>query len=100
MEPPIFDVDAGVLKSMGLSVWGAEPGVTIVDNQEASQTVRFVQRTPYLEFPDTISVLFVPVSAGKSTLAIFSRSQVGHSDLGANQKRVKHWLNLLEQAKP
>ena len=99
MESPVFDVDAGTLKTMGLSVWAAEPGVTIVDNPKEGLMVRFVQRTPYLKFPDTISVRFIPVSAGKSTLAIYSRSQIGCSDLGANEKRVKHWLSLLDQAK-
>ena len=100
VEPPVFEMDAASLKAFAETVWGKEPDVTLVDEPTSGMTLRFVQRTAWLKFPDTISVRFVPLSDTQSTVAIYSRSQIGYSDLGANEARVKHWLDLLAKAKP
>lgn len=99
MEPPVFEMDAAALRALAATVWGNQPGVTLVEAPASGTSMRFVQRTPWLKFPDTISVRFVPVSDKQSTVAIYSRSQIGHSDLGANETRVKRWLDVLEKAK-
>ncbi|NNE24549.1 MAG: DUF1499 domain-containing protein [Rhizobiales bacterium] len=100
MAPPTFEMDAASLKALAAAAWSAEPGVTLVDEAASGNALRFVQRTELLKFPDTVSVRFVALSDTQSTLAIYSRSQIGYSDLGANETRVKHWLALLEKAKP
>lgn len=99
MEPPVFEMDATALKALAATVWGNQPGVMLVDDPASGTSMRFVQRTPWLQFPDTVSVRFVPVSDKQSTVAIYSRSQIGYSDLGANKDRVKHWLDVLEKAR-
>ncbi len=53
---------------------------------------RFVVRTPLMRFPDTVDVMVLPAEGGKSTVAIYSRSLIGRSDLGANLARIKGWL--------
>ncbi len=55
-----------------------------------------VARTPLLRFADDvdIQVLAVP-EPGHSTLAIFSRSRLGYSDLGTNARRVAQLLASL-----
>ncbi|MDH3742032.1 MAG: DUF1499 domain-containing protein [Hyphomicrobiales bacterium] len=98
MEPPTFEMDAASLKALAGAVWSAEPGVTLVE--DADMSMRFVQRTAWLKFPDTVSVRFLTLSDKQSTLVIYSRSQIGYSDLGANETRVKHWLDLLVKARP
>lgn len=100
MEPPVFEIDAGLLRKLAIAVWSEVPDVEVVHDASADLAIRFVQRTEFLKFPDTISVKFVPVSEKQSTLAIYSRSQIGYSDLGANESRVKHWLDLLDKARP
>jgi len=100
MQAPLFEMDAAALKALATTVWGNQLGVTLVEAPASGTSMRFVQRTPWLKFPDTISVRFVPVSDKQSTLAIYSRSQIGYSDLGANETRVKHWLDMLAKAKP
>jgi uncharacterized protein (DUF1499 family) len=37
----------------------------------------------------------VPVGDSRSTLAIYSRSQLGRSDLGVNLARIERWLDKL-----
>jgi len=56
----------------------------------------YVQRSTAWNFPDYISVKFIDLNGGKSTVAIFSRSRFGYSDLGANKDRVLRWVNTLK----
>ncbi|MGB3553350.1 MAG: DUF1499 domain-containing protein [Jannaschia sp.] len=54
----------------------------------------YVQRSKVMGFPDAISVRVAPEGNG-STLAIWSRSRFGHSDMGVNRARVERWLAAL-----
>jgi len=54
-----------------------------------------VQRSLIFRFPDTITVQVFPQTEGGSTLAIYSRSNYGRSDLGVNKARVQRWLGLI-----
>ena len=55
----------------------------------------YVQTSGLFGFPDYVSVKFIEIDAANSTLAIFSRSRLGKSDLGVNKKRVEAWLGQL-----
>lgn len=68
----------------------------LVDSDRQTHRLRYVQRTAIMHFPDTISVRFIDLGPGKATLAIYSRSQIGYSDVGANKARVLRWLALLQ----
>ena len=48
-----------------------------------------------MRFPDTIVVRFLDRPDGRSTLAIYSRSQLGTNDLGVNLARIERWLDKL-----
>lgn len=62
---------------------------------------RYVARTPLLRFPDTVSIRIIPLDETRATLAVYSRSLIGHSDLGANRARVENLLaKLQETVKP
>ena len=52
----------------------------------------FVAVTRIMRFRDDIDVLLAPTADGGTQVAIYSRSRVGYSDLGANRKRVKQLL--------
>jgi uncharacterized protein (DUF1499 family) len=53
--------------------------------------VRFVAVTPLMRFKDDVDVQVLPADdqPGRSTLAAYSRSRAGYSDLGTNLKRLK-----------
>jgi uncharacterized protein (DUF1499 family) len=54
-----------------------------------------------MRFPDTIDVLIIGCGEGRSTLALYSRSQIGRSDLGINRARLERWLRRIgEKAAP
>lgn len=76
-------------------VIASEPRIHAVHIDDAMLTDRYVQRSALLGFRDTIVVRFFDLPEGKSTLAIYSRSQLGYSDLGVNRARIDHWLGKL-----
>ena len=81
-------------------ILATEPNVTRVAADDAALTERFVQRSAWLGFPDTIVVRYLEQPGERSTLAIYSRSQLGRSDLGANRERITRWLTKLAQQVP
>ena len=75
-----------------------EPGPEQVAADAAQGTLRFVQRSRLMGFPDTINVKVVPVADGGSAVLIYSRSQLGKEDMGVNLARVKRWVDLIVTA--
>lgn len=55
----------------------------------------YVQKSARWGFPDYTSVKFIDLNGGKSTIAIFSRSRFGYSDMGVNEARVTSWVSTL-----
>jgi uncharacterized protein (DUF1499 family) len=99
--PPIFTVNAQDLRAAMAKVIALEPNVTIAQIDNGALVDRYIQRTPVLQFPDTIVVRYVDLGPGeRSTLAIYSRSQLGYSDFGVNKARIARWLDKLEKLVP
>lgn len=95
---PVFSVPAAAVKEAWLRVLSNEPRVKLLESDEPHLQFEFVQRTAVFRFPDRITVRFVPLADGHSTLAVYSRSIYGWSDLGTNRRRIERWLTLLEDA--
>ena len=76
-------------------VIATEPRITLIESNDTTLTERYIQRSALLKFPDTIVVRYIEPPEGGTTLAIYSRSQLGHSDLGVNLARLKRWLRRL-----
>ncbi|MDF2690080.1 MAG: hypothetical protein K0Q80_3046, partial [Microvirga sp.] len=49
-------------------------------------------RTRFMRFPDTVVVQVFDRGEDASTLALYSRSQVGRSDFGVNRRRIERWV--------
>ena len=75
-----------------------EPGLEQVDADAGAGTLRFVQRSPLMGFPDTVNVKVVPAADGRAAVLIYSRSQIGKADMGVNLARVKRWAELIAAA--
>lgn len=96
--PPVFSVAPAKLRQAFLSVVIAQPRVshTLADEPELYDD--FVQRSAVFHFPDLVSVQFLAHGKGRATLALYSRSVYGRSDLGVNRKRSLAWLAQLSVA--
>jgi uncharacterized protein (DUF1499 family) len=97
-EALVYDVSANELRDLWHELVIRQPLVELLDGDDATLYYNYEAKTPVLQFPDTITVWFIPVSLTRSTLAIYSRSHYGHSDLGANKKRIDAWLDELDAA--
>lgn len=95
--PPVYSVDVPTLRKALNRALKTERRLTRVDINDQPPTDRFVQRSDTLRFPDTIIVRYIALPGDRSTVAIYSRSQLGHSDLGVNQARIERWLEKLSR---
>jgi uncharacterized protein (DUF1499 family) len=100
LVPPVFSVDANGLRTAMAKVIASEPRIALVHANGTALTERYVQRSALLGFPDTVVVRYIEQSEGRSTLALYSRSQLGRSDLGVNKARLERWLGKLRQFVP
>jgi uncharacterized protein (DUF1499 family) len=100
LEAPAFAVDARGLRAAMAKVVASEPRVTAVDIADKALTDRYVQRSAILGFPDTIVVRYLDLPGGTSTVAIYSRSQLGEGDMGVNKARIERWLGKLKKIVP
>jgi uncharacterized protein (DUF1499 family) len=90
--PPDFPVSAARLREIVAEVAISETNTSLVHADEKLGQDRYVARSRVFHFPDTIDVKIMDRGEGRSTLAMYSRSQVGRGDFGANLGRLKRWL--------
>ena len=95
---PRFGVPAAKLRQEFLRVVIAKPRLSHSFRDDAGLYDDFVVRSLLFRFPDLISVQFLDEKGGKSTLAIYSRSVYGRSDLGVNRARTMGWIKELNAA--
>ena len=98
--PPLFATTARDLRTAMAKVIASEQRIVRVDNNDAELTERYIQRSKLMGFPDTIVIRYLDEGAGRSTLAMYSRSQLGRSDLGVNKARLERWLAKLKMLAP
>lgn len=92
---PVFAVSVESLRDAAFVAWRDELRLEQVAVTDDGNQIRLVQYTALMRFPDTISVRFIALGDDRSTLALYSRSLVGYSDLGANEARATRWLDRL-----
>ncbi len=100
-DSPVFDVSVEQLRERWRDVVAVQPRVELLAEDEEGLQFDYVQRSARFRFPDIITVRFISVatyhSESQSTLAIYSRSIHGKSDLGVNRERIDAWLKILRE---
>ena len=92
---PVFNMSTKELAAKFDRVARDSGNVDVVGGSPESGFVTYVQTSTLFAFPDYISVKFIEIDANTSTLAVLSRSRLGQSDLGVNEKRITAWLAQL-----
>lgn len=93
---PLFPIPVEALRQTWQELMAREPRLSRMGPADGTDQMQYVQRTPWIGFPDTITVRFISAGPESSTLAIYSHSNYGYSDLGENRRRVRHWLQELQ----
>lgn len=96
IEALVYDVPVDQLARRFDEAMRGEALLERIDDGGDSNYRRYIQRSPLLRFPDTIDVAFVAVGEGQSMMAIYSRSLIGRSDFGVNEKRLWRWILYLD----
>jgi hypothetical protein len=91
-EAPVFDVPVEQLQVAWDEMLAEQPRLQVLRRDVTNVQIDYVQRTRLLRFPDLVTVRFVPIDDTHSTVAIYSRSVYGQSDMGVNRIRVEEWL--------
>jgi len=97
LTPPLFAINASDLREAMIKALASEPRLSLVHSDPTTLTDSYVQRSALMGFPDTIVVRFINQPEGRSTLAIYSRSQIGYGDMGVNRARIERWLAELKR---
>ncbi len=95
---PVFDRPAEAMASAWLRVIETQPRTKLLAVSADGLQIESEQRSALFGFVDRISVRFVPLQAGTSTLIAYSRSQVGYWDMGVNRERLRTWIAALAGA--
>jgi len=95
LEAPVYAVPAEVMAKAFADYVLTQPNIIPLASDEGGLWATYVQRTPVLKMPDYISVKFVDLDGGRSTIAIYSRSRFGYGDMGVNKARVDLWLQSM-----
>jgi len=94
---PTYDVPGARLREIVAAVAADDPAAELVYSGRWEETDRYVVRSRLMRFPDTVNIRIFGAGPGRSQLAIYSRSQIGYSDMGANRARVARWLEEIER---
>ncbi len=92
---PIFAVPADQLRTRWIAMIAAQPRIEAGAVDEGALQYDFVQRSDLMRYPGSITVRFIPLDRGRSTLAVYSRSHYGRNDFGVNEARIRAWLAAL-----
>lgn len=85
---PEFRFDASA-ERVAAALQSLEPSAQIEAQASGDIRARYVAVTRIMRFRDDVDLLILPVSAEQSRMAVYSRSRIGRSDLGANAARIE-----------
>jgi len=94
---PVYPISGEELRSIVRDVAAAQPRTQIVYSARWEEQDRFVVRSAVMRFPDTVNVRIFGAGDQGSMLALYSRSQIGYSDMGVNLERLYNWLAAIEE---
>ena len=91
--PPVMAMTGRGLYSRLSEIIASEKRWGSIEADPEALRLKFVATTGLMRFKDDVDIEVIPVDEDKATFAIYSRSRVGYSDLGANRKRVRDLIH-------
>lgn len=91
-----YDIPAERLRAILLGFVDNQPTISFWRMNPAIDQFDFLENDPTMRMPDVVTVQTFDLGAGKSTVAIYSRSLHGLADEGSNRRRVQRWLAMID----
>lgn len=91
--PPVMAMTARGLYSRLSEIIASERRWGKIQADPEALRIKFVATTGLMRFKDDVDIEVIEVDDGKASFAIYSRSRIGYSDLGANRKRVSDLIH-------
>lgn len=95
-ETPVFPIPGARLREIVREVALAQPRTQLVYASRWGEEDRYVVRSRLMRYPDTVVARIYGAGPGRSMLGLYSRSQIGYSDMGMNRARIGDWLVAIE----
>jgi hypothetical protein len=95
-QSPVFDCPVDKLEAYMKETISTLKRVKLRSFSEKNRRFHYTQTTWLCRFTDYIIVQYLPVDEKKSTILLYSYSQTGTFDLGANKMRVFKWMIALK----
>ncbi len=96
--PPDFSVPGARLREIVRAVAERQPRTALVFTDRWGEQDRYVARTAWLRCPDTIVAEIVGRGEGRSSLALYIRSQAGCPVPATSRERLTRWLDGIAAA--
>jgi len=95
MISPTINLSATEFRDRSLAIFKRQPRTRLIGQDVTTMRYVFEVRSLLIGFPDTVTIRFIPLGDNRATLAIYSRSHYGRSDLGVNEERIRRWIKLI-----
>jgi uncharacterized protein (DUF1499 family) len=93
-----YNASIDQVRDAWLEILRAAPRVSGI--RQSDGQIEAIQRSALVGFPDWITAQPIDLGNGQASICVFSRSKVGRSDFGVNEKRCLEWLALLASKLP
>lgn len=93
--PPDYAASVAEVRAAWETLLKSEPRVKELRRDPLGRQIDYVQRSRLMRFPDLITIRFIELGEGKTTVAIYSRSIYGERDMGVNKARIRDWIGRL-----
>lgn len=95
-EGPMVDLPPEKVLVAALKVAAAEDNTSPAEVNAGVAQIVFIQRTPWLRFPDIVHIQAIQSASGRTGVALYSRSVYGYYDFGANKARARRWMAAIQ----
>jgi len=95
-ETPIYPIAGSRLRQIVREVALTQPRTQLVYASRWGEEDRYVVRSRLMRYPDTVVARIYGAGPGRSMLGLYSRSQIGYSDMGMNRARIERWLAAID----
>jgi Protein of unknown function (DUF1499) len=92
---PVYAVNAATLGQRLLDQLPSMKTLELFGVEHDGLRLNLIDYTPVMQFPAGVTIEFIPLGEDRSSVAIYSHSQFGYWDFGANLQLVQAILDLL-----